>query len=137
MRAGIFALSMLLAAGLSPAAAQQPPRPAADTALRYQLERTDHGFIRLDRQTGAVSACREETTGLTCRLAADERAAWEQEIDRLDKRIAALERKIGARTAPTETEIEQSLSIMERFLRRFMDMIEEFRGHETPQPDRT
>lgn len=138
MRTGLYALMLIIGAGATMAEAQTPP-PGPEASPRYRLERTEHGFIRLDQQTGAVSSCREEATGLVCRLAADERTAWEQELDMLAKRVAALEARVGRPEdqVPPEAEIERSLSIMERFMRRFMNLIEEFRGHEAPQPDRT
>ena len=106
---------------------------------RFQMEKTESGFVRLDRQTGAVSLCRDKDGGLTCRMAADERAAYEQELDLLEKRVTALEKQRdaapAARGLPDESEIEQSLSIMERFMRRFMEIIEDFTaGQEYSQP---
>ncbi|MCF6371119.1 hypothetical protein [Rhizobium halophilum] len=111
---------------------------------RFQLERTDNGLVRLDRQTGAISLCREDNGTLSCRMAADERAAYEQELDLLEKRVSALEDQLEqgrvSRDLPGEAEIEQSLSIMERFMRRFMAIIEEFtaeRDQQEQAPDRT
>ncbi|CCF17820.1 conserved exported protein of unknown function [Pseudorhizobium banfieldiae] len=111
---------------------------------RFQLERTESGFIRLDRETGAVSLCREAEGNLVCRMAADERAAYEKELDLLGERVTALEKRLDAQPSqnalPGEDEIEQSLSIMERFMRRFMEIIEEFtteRDNAEPAPQRT
>ena len=111
---------------------------------RFQLERTENGLVRLDRQSGAMSLCREENGTLSCRMAADERAAYEQELDLLEKRVTALEERLkeGAPSAdfPGEAEIEQGLSIMERFMRRFMAIIQEFtndRAEQEPAPNRT
>lgn len=111
---------------------------------RFQLEKTETGFVRLDRETGAVSLCRDDGGNLVCRMAADERAAYEQELDLLDKRVTALEKRLESapreRTLPDESEIEQSLSIMERFMRRFMAIIEDFtseRENPPPEPQKT
>jgi hypothetical protein len=111
---------------------------------RFQLERTENGLVRLDRQSGAISSCREENGALSCRMAADERAAYEQELELLEKRVTALEERLkeGApsRDFPGEAEIEQGLSVMERFMRRFMAIIEEFtneREQQEPAPSRT
>lgn len=109
---------------------------ATDSA-RFQLERTSNGFIRLDKQTGDVSFCREEPTGLTCRLAADERKAFEQELDALDTRVTQLEqKKPSASGLPSDEEVEKSLSIMERFFSRFMDIIGERRDEQSYEPSR-
>lgn len=129
-------LSLMLLPGL--AVAQETE------GQRFQLERTDNGLVRLDRQSGAISLCREESGTLSCRMAADERAAYEQELDLLEKRVTALEERLKtgttARDLPGEAEIEQGLSIIERFMRRFMAIIEEF-THEREQqeaaPNRT
>ena len=112
---------------------------SATDPARFQLERTEKGFIRLDKQTGDVSFCREEASGLTCRLAADERKAFEQELDALDKRVTQLETKSASRTSglPSEEEVEKSLSIMERFFQRFMDIIGERRDEQDYDPNRT
>lgn len=111
---------------------------------RFELERTESGFIRLDRETGAVSLCREAEGNLVCRMAADERAAYEKELDLLGERMTVLEKRLDAQPSqnalPGEAEIEQSLSIMERFMRRFMEIIEEFtteRDNTEPAPQRT
>jgi hypothetical protein len=139
MRAGLAGIAALIfSAGA--AMAQTPPAPPDDN--RYRLEKTQTGFVRLDQQTGAVSFCREEAGGLTCRMAADERTAFEQELDMLTKRVEALEKSSAGPAGrpagpPSEAEIEQSLSIMERFMRRFMGLIEEFREEDRPSPDRT
>lgn len=106
---------------------------------RFQLERTESGLVRLDRQTGAMSLCREDNGTLTCRMAADERAAYEQELDLLAKRVTALEERQGtpapAGNFPGEAEIEQTLGIMERFMRRFMEIIQDFtEDGQPPEP---
>ncbi len=128
MRARIFAALatvLLLAGGAS-------GEEAAANDNRFRLEKTESGYIRLDQRTGAVSFCREAAGDLTCRMAADERAAFEQELDLLAKRVDALERKMdagpGIQKLPSDAEIEQSLSIMERFMRRFMGIVNEFRS---------
>lgn len=106
---------------------------------RYQLEKLRDGFIRLDRQTGDVTYCKEEQTGLVCRMAADERKAFEQELDQLTRRVDALEKQGGAKATvlPSDEEIEKSFSIMERFFRRFMGIIEETRPDGELSPNRT
>jgi cytochrome P450 len=142
-RVGLFALNvaaaLCVALSAAPVSAQQAPTGEAQN--RYQLERLDESIVRLDRQTGAVSLCRDEAGSLVCRLAADERTAFEQEIDMLAKRVDALEKKLGMPAAghrlPSEAEVEQTLTIMERFMRRFMDIIGERQTGTEPAPDRT
>lgn len=110
---------------------------------RFSLEKTDSGFVRLDTETGALTLCRDEGGQLTCRMAADERAAYEKELDLLEKRVTALEKQGSTAVAkpdvPSEQEIETTLSIMERFMRRFFGLVQEFREEEQQQtvPNRT
>jgi hypothetical protein len=113
----------------------------AQDAERYQLQKTDNGYVRLDTTTGAMSICEERETRLVCRMAADESVARDDDttrlqarLNRLEKRIAALEGKREA--APTEQEFEQGLDRMESFFRRFMGVVKEFEREE-PAPDRT
>jgi len=115
---------------------------------RYSLERSEGGFVRLDRQTGAVTLCTEADGTLTCRMAADERAAYDADLARLEKRVEALENQIAGATPgkssdmPSDAEIDRSIGIMERFMRAFFNLVQEFQGEEQRSepgeiPDRT
>lgn len=119
-------LALFLAA--MPAAALSEESPAG----RYTMEKTPDGFVRLDRQTGEMAYCRLTDGNLACRMAADERAAFEAELERLEKRVAALEKAGGPARAPLpdDAEVDRSISIMQRFMRAFMGLIEEFRSRE-------
>ncbi|MDM9619165.1 hypothetical protein A6U87_01120 [Rhizobium sp. AC44/96] len=98
---------------------------------RFQLERSGDHFVRLDRQTGAMSLCEEKDGSLVCRMAADERAAYENELDRLSDRVTALENKsIVNKALPSDAEIDRSIGIMERWMRSFMGIVKEFQGEE-------
>jgi hypothetical protein len=122
------------------ASAQQPQ------TNRFQLQRTETGIVRLDTETGAMTLCRDENGTLTCRMQPDERAAYEQELDRLAKRVTALEERLShtppdvLKALPSDAEVDRSLSIMEKFMRRFMAIVGEFaneREADKPQPNRT
>ena len=54
-------------------------------------------------------------------MAADERAAYEDELDRLAERVTALENKRGViqRALPSDAEVDRSISIMERMMKQF------------------
>ncbi len=126
-----------------------PLAMAQDAATdRYTLEKSESGFVRLDRQTGAVTLCTEADGTLTCRMAADERAAYDADLARLEKRVEALEKRVAEGTAaksgelPSDAEIDRSIGIMERFMRTFFGLVQEFQGQEQdqsgdPVPDRT
>ena len=96
---------------------------------RYRMEKTDGGFVRLDTATGEVSLCREQEGQIVCRMAADERAAFEKELDLLTKRVEALEKGgvTGETTAkpslPTDEEIDRTMTIMEKMMQRFMGIV--------------
>lgn len=118
---------------------------------RYRIERTGDGFVRMDMETGAMSLCNERNGELVCRNATDNGSAdgdgakaLIERIDALERRIAALEEQLpgaGANALPSEEEFEQTMSFMERFLRRFMGIVKDLEGDmkqdEEPTPERT
>lgn len=136
-------LASFCVAFLSPALAAQDER--------YQLERTQEGYVRLDTQTGRMSLCVERNSQLICKMAADDHEAYERDlygmaekIDKLEQRIARLEAQPPAHEKmPSEEEFEQTLGYMERFFRSFMGIVGEFdqrfgdRKAPEPTPDRT
>jgi hypothetical protein len=135
-------LTLIAAAGLAVCVEAQAQVQPSNQAERFRLEKSATGVVRLDTQTGAMTLCREENGNLVCRMAADERAAYEAELDQLEKRVTALEERLKTappRSLPSDEEVDRSLSIMERFFRRFLAIIEEFTGPRPgqPQPDRT
>lgn len=109
---------------------------------RFQMERVEDGFVRLDTQTGAVSLCRMRDDQIVCRPSVDERYAFEDTIAVLEERIEKLEQ---LRTAPrptqpqqTDDEVDRAMRMMEQMMRRFLGVIEEFEermtdGNETTQ----
>lgn len=117
-----------LAAGLALAG----PSQAQDSA-RYRLEPSGEGYVRMDTRTGEMSVCRMRGEQLVCTLAADERRAYDAEIDALHGRLDALEQRLaaleqgapadGGEALPSEEEFEQTLGLMERFMRRFMGVM--------------
>lgn len=135
----MIACGVLIAIGTTPSYAQD--------VERYRLERTDDGYVRTDTVTGSTSLCRERGGQLVCRMAVEERDAYDEGIAALQERVTALEDRIaaleGGRPAaglPDEEEFEQTLGYMERFFRRFMgivkDLERDFDSGE-PQADRT
>lgn len=111
---------------------------------RYTVEKSESGFVRLDRQTGAVTLCTETEGTLTCRMGADERAAYDADLARLEQRVTALERQLASapratgEPLPSDAEIDRSIGIMERFMRAFFNLVQEFRSEEAkPLPNRT
>ncbi|ACP23983.1 hypothetical protein NGR_c01830 [Sinorhizobium fredii NGR234] len=143
MKKVVAALAFGLALGGSHSAWAQEAAPG-----RFSMQKAETGFARLDTETGEVTLCQEKNGELVCRMAADERAAFERELDLLTKRVEALEKAVqGGATAvkpdlPTDEEIDRTMSIMERMMRKFMDIVKELEGRDTteeggPVPDKT
>lgn len=102
---------------------------------RYRLEKSANGYVRMDTQTGAMSICEERSGQLVCKMATDERAAFQDEVDRLqtsmkalDERVSKLENSLSARLEsqlPSEEDFDKTMSYMERFLRGFMGIVKD------------
>jgi hypothetical protein len=123
----------------------------AENAGRYRLEKSADGYVRMDTQTGEMSLCGERSGQLVCKSAADERTAFQDEIERLqgtvkglDERIARLENSLAARlesSLPSEEDFNKTMSYMERFLRSFMGIVKDLNkddaGNDGPSPQKT
>jgi hypothetical protein len=133
-------IAVLLAASLAANSALAQPAPPANDAWRFKLQKVDGGFLRLDSQTGQVSFCREKNTNWTCETVADDRAALEGEIKRLNDRIAALEQQqhdpVNRFRTPSDQEIEQVMGFFEKMMKRFRGVVENLKKEwegETPR----
>lgn len=114
----------------------------AEDSARFTLEKTADGYVRMDKTTGEMSICTQQSDQLICRIAADDRVAMEDEIARLDGRLTKLEEKLAAAdksgpvsnsTLPTDEEFEKSMTLMEKFFRRFMGVVKDLNEDGTPQ----
>lgn len=130
------------------AQAQTPVSPAAPTPVqagdRYRFTPVEGGVLRLDSQSGQISYCRQRDSAWTCETVADDRAALEKEIARLQERVAGLEKQVAERgpgnrlQLPTDAELEQAMSFFERMMRRFRGMVETLkREWESDAPGKT
>jgi hypothetical protein len=128
MRSLALAVSALLITGFAGFA-------HSEDVDRYRIEKTDKGYVRMDTRTGEVSNCEEATGQLVCRIAADERLALQDEIERLQARLDALDARVAKLEAqpsipkalvPSDEEIDKSLDAMEKFFHRFMGIVKEF-----------
>jgi hypothetical protein len=115
----------------------------SDTSLttRFSIIETANGFLRLDQLNGNISICKAENAQMSCKLAANERHAYQKEIDRitrqLDKmnvRIDALEgRKSTAKLKPNnsdtigEEEFDRALKFADKAFRHFFGMVQELK----------
>ena len=135
-------------AGAAAALLMATAAAGAQASDRFSMEKTDGGYVRMDRATGQMSLCAEQAGQLVCRVAADERSAVDAETDRLTTRLEELERRVEAlerqqpavRVVPSEEEMDTALTFMQRFFRGFLDIIRDFERETQPaepQPDRT
>jgi polyhydroxyalkanoate synthesis regulator phasin len=121
--------------GLTAAALLAVPTANAEDAGRYVFDKSENGIVRLDTQTGEMSACEQKAGQLTCRPAVEEKQASESEIerlnqkvDRLEKQLADLEKRVVSPKdlLPSDAQVDRTLGIMERFFRRFLDIVRDF-----------
>ena len=140
----VLAIAMVGIALALPSAAQE-----LDTD-RFHVVDTADGVLRIDRETGSISECQRETSGWVCRLVADDRQAYEAEINRLDAEVERLEsdladaltaldiaggepltREDAARRAlelPSEEELDAVMDPAEEVMSRFFGMVERLRN---------
>src|SRR5262249_44433878 len=114
--------------GASAAVAQTPKAPDSENG-RYSMSSVANGVLRLDSRTGQVSLCRPKGDSWICEAAADDRAAYEKEIARLQDKVAKLEGELGRTPGvdlklPSHPEVDRVMSFFEKIFRRFMGMIE-------------
>jgi hypothetical protein len=109
-----------LAAGLAAAAAQ--------TSGRFTFQPMDGGLMRLDTETGHVSHCTRLGDSFACRSVADDRAAMQEEIDRLKRENETL-RLAGSKPPPagsgrlqlpSDEDIDKAMGLFEKMMRRMM-----------------
>jgi hypothetical protein len=141
--------SLAIPAALAVLAAM--PAHAEETG-RYRLEKSPDGYVRMDTVTGAMSICQEQSGQLVCKMAADERRALQDDIERLqgsvkalNERVTRLENSVTARLEsrlPSEEDFNRTMGYMERFFKRFMGMAREMEKQDQDDtgkapPDRT
>ena len=107
---------------------------------RYEMQETDNGIIRLDTQTGRVSLCKFEQDELICRTAADDRTAYEAEIEKLNEELEALRQNAGntgdgEMSLPSDEEIDEVVGTFERFTKAIMDAMKRLEENLETAPD--
>jgi hypothetical protein len=129
--------SLLVALLFAPQLALAQDAPDTEGG-RYVLEKAGSGFIRLDRQTGAVSRCLEKSGSWSCESIDDNRsddlAGLKAEINRLErqndelkKRIADLEKRPGDSAGgprielPSQQDMDRFMALVESWMRKFVD----------------
>ena len=132
MRPVVLLSPVLLLAGLASTA-------SGEEADRYRLERTETGYVRMDTATGEMSICEEKSNQLVCRTATEERAAFQDEIDRLQAKLDQVEARVAALEArpaipevllPSDEEFDKTMDLMEKFFHRFMGIVKDLENPE-------
>lgn len=107
---------------------------SAAEAERYRLEKSDTGYVRMDTVTGEMSICEERSGQLVCKLAADERAAFQTDLDRLQAKLDDVEGRVAKLEArpsipetllPSDEQVDKGIDMMEKFFRSFMGIVKE------------
>lgn len=136
IRFQILCVSALALIGSAQALAQEP------VSNRYTIEKSANGFVRLDTRTGEMSICTETDGQLVCKMAADERRAFEDTLSDLSARIEALENRLDrmepqdeSTGMPDEAELDRAIGAMQKMMRHFFDMAEELRRDFEPSPE--
>ena len=121
----------------------------AQDAERFRLEKTENGLVRMDTATGQMSLCQQNGDEFVCRMASDDRSAYAARLGRMQARLDALERRVDAleTSSPTsgavasDEELDRSLGMMEKFMRRFMGIARDIEREQKQQdqsgPNRT
>jgi hypothetical protein len=126
-------LLFALACSWAPAALAQAPAPKAAPESengRYSMSPVADGVLRLDTRSGHVSLCRQRSDSWACEAVADDRAAYEKEIARLQEKVVSLEAELGRQPGganlklPSDAEVDRVMKFFESVFRRFIGMIE-------------
>ncbi len=133
MRSGSVLVLLLVLVSVATLSAREPSRDKA-AAGRYTMSKTGDGFLRLDTKTGVVSHCTDKAGSWVCRSVADDRKAYEDEINRLQKlnselhiRLNRLQNgKTGARDDyPSDEQVDKALNYMGKLLRKMLTIARE------------
>jgi len=141
-----FILALMIASALSAPAARAQAPDAEDT--RYQFNRVEDGYLRLDLKTGQVSLCSRRNVGWACVTVPDDRVAFDGEIARLQGENAALKKAMLDRglplpggimpdtpvargdrdinrdlKPPSNADIDRMMTAVEKVWRRLVDML--------------
>ncbi len=137
-----FVLTLITAAALlAPAAQGQTPETEDN---RYQFNRVEDGYLRLDLKSGQVSLCSRLPVGWACQAVPDDRAAYDGEIARLQGENAALKKAMLDRglalpsgvapdvpaarrepdlKLPSHADVDRMVTAVEKVWRRLVEML--------------
>ena len=128
---GAMVAAIVCLAGLDAVFAQSTP----DTENgRYALSPVTDGVLRLDTRTGVASICTDKGTGWACYAMPDERAAFDEEIGRLQKDNEALKAELAQRQPTVTGKIDEPLPKSDSLKKPDSNVAEGERKIEIPLP---
>jgi cell division protein FtsB len=143
----LLAPSLVAAQMDTPApAAQLEAGPAAEPSTdgNFTLAPAEGRHLKIDRRTGRVSICAEADGAWSCRLVADDRAAYEEDIarleaenERLGQLVMELQNELAQRDETwigpdEEKKLDEFLDFSDKAIRRFFGMVQELKRDLTP-----
>ena len=157
MASNILGVAAAITLALAGGARADTPDPSND---RYTMSPVDGGFLRLDKQTGAVAMCAKSGADWACKAVDDHAASapasqsalskLEDENRVLKDRVKALEESLetgkslappvdgppgGKIQLPTDEQVDQALDYVERIYKKFRDRIKDLdKPHAPTQP---
>jgi hypothetical protein len=105
---GIGAAAVTIFCLAGPGAVLAQSMPDAESG-RYALSPVADGVLRLDTRTGITSICTDKGTGWACYAMPDERAAFDEEIGRLQKDNESLKAQLAQREPTVTGKIDEPL----------------------------
>ncbi len=108
---------------------------------RFSIKPAGDGFIKLDKQTGALTHCQQVDATWTCKILNDktgdlsasaeqvledaakvkqENKALRAKVARLEERLAKLEKGPGELQLPSDQDVEKLMGFFERMMERFL-----------------
>lgn len=133
-----FAATLLISVIFaSPAMAESA---AQNPNARFSIIETAKGFLRLDQKNGNISICKIEGGQMGCKMAADERHAYQKEIERVNQQLDKIKARLGAlegrettaklksdKPDTKEEEFDRALKFADKAFRQFFGMVQELK----------
>lgn len=131
----LLALSVLTAPAFAQVLDTSKLTPDTENG-RFTMSPVADGVMRLDSRTGQISLCRKKNESWACEAVADDRAAYEKEIGRLQNKVTSLETELGRGKKddlklPNDADVDRAMKFFENILRRFKTMIDNLQSEDS------